>query len=560
MSAIEHSPTAHAPAAHPQAAAPSRPAFTAERLCDLAAAALIVGLAALVFATFRDYGISNDEEVQHVYGQKLIDFYLSGFADRSAFGYRNLYLYGGLFDMAAVAFAQVSPFGAYETRHLLSGLIGVGGVAVVWRLARLLAGPRAGLLAALLLAGAAVWYGASFNHTKDIPFAVGMTWSLLLSCRVVQELPRPRLSLALWLGAALGLTLGMRVGGLLAAIYLGAGIAVWFALRLRRGRAGFAADLLATVRALAPALLVAYALMGLFWPWSVFAPLNPLRALEAFSHFTYTIDTILAGEEMKMYEVPASYLPIYLVLKLPLVVLGGLALAGALAVARRRRLLADPAGLLPLGLAVLGAAFPILYFVLTRPPAYDAIRHFLFVVPPLVVLAALGYDAGWRALARVRPRLAAVAPAAFAAALAHQAYAIAALHPHQYVYYNELVGGLEGAGRDYVTDYWANTAPEAIVALEAYLRRESKGRPALGSYTVAFCGERISSEAYMPPYLRWTKDWRRADFFVAPTHMDCDRALGGRIIHEVKRLGATLGVVKDRRPLLARGGPVRSGS
>ena len=66
---------------------------------DLLAVAMAAALAVLVLATFRDYGISNDEEVQHVYGQKLLDFYLSGFADRSAFEYRNLYLYGGFFDM-----------------------------------------------------------------------------------------------------------------------------------------------------------------------------------------------------------------------------------------------------------------------------------------------------------------------------------------------------------------------------------------------------------------------------------------------------------------------------
>jgi hypothetical protein len=291
----------------------------------------------------------------------------------------------------------------------------------------------------------------------------------------------------------------------------------------------------------------------------VFAPLNPLRAIQAFSHFTYSIDTILDGEQMKMYAVPASYLPAYLAVKLPLVVLAGLALATLLAGARWRRLGGDLGALLPLGLTALAAAFPIVYFVLARPPAYDAIRHFLFVVPPLVVLAALGYDAAWRTLARRRPLMAAAVPAALAAALAHQGFAIVALHPHQYVYYNELVGGLAGAGRNYVTDYWVNTAPEAIEALEDYLRRENNGRPVLGVYTVAFCGERISGEAYMAPYLRWTKDWRRADFFISPTHMGCDRALGGRVIHEVTRLGATLGVVKDRRPLLARG-PGRGGS
>ena len=544
----------------PARAADGRPLPDPNRLFDLLAAGLLALLAVLVCATFLDYGISNDEEVQHVYGQKLLDFYLSGFADRSAFEFRNLYLYGGLFDMLAVALAPISPYGAYETRHLLSGLIGVGGVAAVWRLARHFAGPRAGFIAALLLACTAVWYGASFNHTKDVPFAVGMTWSALLACRAIERLPRPPLSTTLWLGVALGLTLGLRVGGLLAVVYLAAAVGGWFALRLWRRREGALRDLGRALVALAPTAAVAYALMVLCWPWAAFAPLNPLRALQAFSQFNYAIDTMFDGAQMKMYAVPATYLPVYLGLKLPLSVLFGVALAAVFALAALRRRGLSVERLTSFCLLGLTAAFPVLYFMAARPPAYDAIRHFMFVVPPLVVLAALGYDRLWRALAGRGRLAAAAAPAALALATAHQAWALAALHPHQYVYYNELVGGLEGASGRYVTDYWFNTAPEAIEALEAHLRQENGGRTVLGPYTVAFCGERISGEAYMAPYLRWTKDWRRADFFISPTSMGCDRVLAGRVIHEVRRLGVTLGVVKDRRPMLARSAPGRERS
>ncbi len=43
------------------------------------------------------------------------------------------------------------------------------------------------------------------------------------------------------------------------------------------------------------------------------------------------------------------------------------------------------------------------------------------------------------------------------------------LHPYQYLYYNPLVGGLEGAARNYDTDYWVNIMPEAVDELEAYV-------------------------------------------------------------------------------------------
>jgi hypothetical protein len=53
--------------------------------------------------------------------------------------------------------------------------------------------------------------------------------------------------------------------------------------------------------------------------------------------------------------------------------------------------------------------------------------------------------------------------------------------------------------------------------------------------------------------LEWTRDFRRADFFVAPTHMNCDRMLNGRVVATVERLDVVIGVVKDRRAEVERG-------
>jgi hypothetical protein len=66
-----------------------------KRLSYLLFGALVI----FILLTFKQYGISNDEQVQHVYGQLLLKFYSSGFSDQSAFVYKNLYLYGGFFDL-----------------------------------------------------------------------------------------------------------------------------------------------------------------------------------------------------------------------------------------------------------------------------------------------------------------------------------------------------------------------------------------------------------------------------------------------------------------------------
>src|SRR5215813_2009835 len=66
---------------------------------DIASCLLLSALVAAALLTFRDYAISTDEGVQHHYGELIIAYYRSGFADRELFTYENLYLYGGLFDI-----------------------------------------------------------------------------------------------------------------------------------------------------------------------------------------------------------------------------------------------------------------------------------------------------------------------------------------------------------------------------------------------------------------------------------------------------------------------------
>ena len=150
----------------------------------------------LVGSTFQHYGISWDEEIQNTYGKKILSFYLSGFEDQSVFKHFNLYLYGGSFDLVAAIVNTVSPFGEYETRHLLGGLVGTLGLAGVWRLGRLFGGPRVGFLALLLMVVTPVYYGHMFINPKDIPFACGMVWSLYLMCRMMGMLPRVPLKIA----------------------------------------------------------------------------------------------------------------------------------------------------------------------------------------------------------------------------------------------------------------------------------------------------------------------------------------------------------------------------
>lgn len=509
---------------------------------DLVSALLLAALLITVLALFRDYAISNDEEVQHKYGEMILAYYASGFTDTHLFEFRNLYLYGGLFDVLAILIGHVVPADIYQVRHVLCALIGIGGIAATWATARMIAGPRAGMFAAIALAICGPWFGSMFNHTKDIPFAAAVMGSIYFLVRIARALPQPRRRDIVCYGLLLGAALGLRAAGLLTLIFVLTAIAIAIPAA-ETSRARFA---LRSFLALLPAFMVAYLIMIFAWPWAALDPFNPIRGLLTFNHFHYEIRTMLSGESYDMANVPRWYVPVYLGIKLPLTMLCGALLGLLLAIIQtplRDRI--DPQRQRETLFIGFTAAFPVLCQVVLHGPAFTGLRHFLFVVPPLAVLAGIGYDAALNFLTRRRREFATAAFGVLGVWVAWNVTTLVRLHPYEYMFYNPIVGGLDGALRRYEGDYWLNIMREAVGDLQIYVAGLSKDPDK--TYTVAVCGERLpfEKEAHLP--LRYTDDWDTADFFLAPTQMNCDRAMFGRTVVAIERLGTVIGVVKDMR-------------
>lgn len=524
-------------------------------LYDLASLVLLAVLAILVLTTFRDYAITNDEWIQHRYGELIVAYYRTGFADRSLFALYNLYLYGGLFDSLAVLLGHVVSLDIFDLRHLMSAAIGVGGLGAALATARLIAGPRAGFLTGVALAVCGSWYGTMFHHTKDIPLAAAMAGAIYFLARVARDLPRPRLRHVIGFGVLTGAALGVKVLALLLVCYVPVAIALNSPARWVRAPRDAMSFMAASLLQFIPALLIAYAIMVVAWPWSALAPLNPIRGLISFGDFGYDISTVLDGHIFRMATVPRWYVPTYLLIKLPLLMLAGTALALMFVAVpslaqeeasdRRRR---------DVALISFAAFFPLLCEAIAHGPAFCGLRHFLFVLPPMAVLTGIGLDAAVARAAAWRRPVAAALLAVIAAGFSWNALMLYRLHPYEYVVYNPLVGGLAGASRLYATDYWATTMPEAVDGLEAYLAKTEPvvSRDAHHVYTVAFCGERAAFLKRAKPHLHWSKVWETADFFIAPTHMNCDLNSRGKVVATVKRLGVPLGYVKDQRMMIAQ--------
>jgi hypothetical protein len=525
-----------------------------EGFWDELSVALVAVAAIAVMLTFTDYGVTWDEDVHNWYGVFVLDYYLSGFRDLRSLHWGDLYNYGAAFDLTAAALNHISPFGTYETRHLLNGLLGVLGLIGVAKLGRALGGPRASFIAALFLVLTPNYYGQMFNNPKDVPFAAGMVWAMYYLVRLIPTLPRPSFSLVARFGVACGLALGVRVGGLLLFCYLGLVLSLfvlWHALEARRWRVFFEDAWAGFWRIVLPAVLVAYPIMLLFWPWAQQAPFeNPLRTLAYFSHEIFPFRTLFAGRYFPATDLPWAYLPTYIVLALPELILLLLAAAPVfgLVVAHRRgwRLPRERA----LQLFILGFAivFPVAYAVAIKAVLFDGMRHFIFVLPLIAALTAVLADHALSALQRVPIRRYVYGVVALYG-LWHVGV-MAALHPDEYVYYNGFIGGVEGAAGLFKLDYWANSYAEAVGGLEDHLRAEYGADFLNHDFTVAVCGPPVSAAYYFPSNFIYTNNREEAEFFIAFTKDDCDKLLPGRVIYRVERMGTLLSEVIDRRAAL----------
>ena len=533
----------------------SSPRISQELFWSRASLRLMMFAIVLVLLTFRDYGVTWDEDAHNWYGAFVLDYYLSFFVDQSALHWRDLYNYGAIFDTVAAALNRASPIGIYETRHLLNALVGILGLVGCCKLGRAIGGARVGFLAALFLFLTPNYYGQMFNNPKDIPFAVGVVWATYYTVQIMPVLPQPPLRLMIKFGVVVGMTMGVRVGGLMLLCYLGLLLAIdgiWRTTTARRAFLLIESAWGAFFRVFLPAVVFAYPVMLLFWPWGQTDPIeNPLRALAFFSHQTFPFSTLFDGRFIPASDLPWTYLPTYIALALPELVLVLLLYAPILAGTAILRGWPDlrRETVLSHFIVGFGIVFPVAFAIAIKAVLFDGMRHFIFVLPLIAVAAAVVADQAWSRIGGL-PYRRPIYAMLIIYGIAHLSIMVM-LHPNQYVYYNAFVGGIGGAQHKFKLDYWANSYAEAVRGLENYLFATYGPNFEDREFTVAVCGPPISADYYFPANFRFTRQRAQADFFIAFTKDNCDRSLPGRPVYRVERMGALLSVVLDRRGTFA---------
>ena len=300
-----------------------------------------------------------------------------------------------------------------------------------------------------------------------------------------------------------------------------------------------------------PVAILSYGVMLVFWPWAQSAPItHPLSALSVFSHEIVPTKILFDGCSTLRDGPVDLFARLYRL---------GAARADGNAAARRadvaavalfRRRGTGIGRVLPLFMLGFTIVFPVAYAIAIKAVLFNGMRHFIFVLPPIAVAAALVADIALE-LARRLPYRRPYTPRSGCTAW-RMSSVMVMLHPDQYVYYNGFVGGVAAprtsssstTGRipmprrcaDWKIICASNTAP---ISRSTNSPSQSAGRRSRRAY-------------YFPPNFR-TVVQREEGGFRDRLHLGRRRALSAAACRFIgsTRMGALLSVVVDHREYLA---------
>jgi hypothetical protein len=102
-------------------------------------------------------------------------------------------------------------------------------------------------------------------------------------------------------------------------------------------------------------------------------------------------------------------------------------------------------------------ALPVFIAAMGLIPIYNNFRHLLFILPPVFIFAGFGLDRlfSWVTIPLIRVLFVILI-------LLPGIVGIVQLHPYQYIYYNEFIGGVDGAAGRFEMDYWCTSFREVM--------------------------------------------------------------------------------------------------
>jgi hypothetical protein len=503
------------------------------------------------FSFLDDYGMGWDEVTRWNSGDIKVDYYLSLLDGTSAEFNKQMSgdRYPGLFDLTLASLHRLTGGDRMWMGHALSlCFAAVGLIATSW-LANTVFGPRVAFISTLLLVVFPNFYGHAMINPKDIPFMAMYTLGLAAVLHVsgmAWETGKITPVQSLLAGLTIGLAAACRVPGI---VLLGMAGAAWgFALLWGARKQNHPASpprMLANITSsMAVCGVVAFLVLFVFFPRLHFQLFNGIAKVSSSLHTSASsIPLLYNGQVMDAGDGPATYAMGFFMLSTPVWMLI-LTVAGiSFAVIRLSRSISlEPGRFLQLLLLLLFAAFPWLYVAVAHPALHNGIRHMLWAIPPLMILAGFGYEAVHRLIRSKFPGIHWLPPITISLCLIAQIFQLYRSHPYQYVYFNFLAGERSSVINRYEGEYWFTSTRHLMEVLPCVA--EWNGDPK-NPVKVRISGPLNAAYPFIPEGFILVDSFEEAEYYVSNTTFRMDLMAEGEVVYQIDSAGIPIGVIKQ---------------
>ena len=426
----------------------------------------------------RDAGISCDDVLHYDHSLAVYNYFATHGEDKSALEtpVTNLRYYGQSYDNIVTVLARwFSIDDVYSFRHLMSAVAGwltifITAIFGIW-----LSGYGTGILIIILFAASPTFIGHSLNNLKDIPFALSYIAAIFLALRLLISDKKLYWYEIVLLVLSIAFSISIRAPGILLICYLlFFFFVIWLNRYITEGRYNLKLDglrLIILILISASAFIIGI----IFWPYALQSPIkNVVESYRVMAHFPDTFRQIFEGRNEWSDFMPWYYLPKSMAITIPVVVIAG---TGCFFLFLKK--IHQSGKDLIYFLIFFSVLFPMFFVIIQKSNLYSSWRQFLFLYPPVILIAATGlhYLISYSGKNSYKWGIFTV----LILLLVHPVRFIIRNHPYEYIYYNQLVGGLKGAYGKYETDYYYVSQTAASEWLIEYLKEKGIDSASVGA-------------------------------------------------------------------------------
>ena len=467
-----------------------------------------------------DFPVNIDELLHYSHARRIIDWYLSGGTDRACFDtpVSNLKYYGQSVDnLSALINRILKPDNEYLIRHIIGAIFGWLLILFTSLGARELTGRYStASVAGILMLLLPPVMGQFCNNLKDIPFAAGYAFCMFSTIRVFNGFPHIPWKHVVQLTIGIAFLISVRVGGLVLYPYLLLFLLVWIFISWKQNRLQ---DLRGGIlrRFILKGLLVLVAgYFGglLFWPFGLENPIvHPLESLSMMEHYSISIRQIFRGSWFWSTSLPGTYLPVWLIISIPEIIMLGFVFY-LITLVRRKDTFSFNEFII-----LFAFLFPLIYVLIIDSNLYSGWRQMYFLAPPMVILSALGMERMQGLFSKRRMILISLAALLILSAIPPLRHYYK--NPDtSYVYFNTLSGGNKKAWSRFEYDYYWHGMKRAAEWFDEHIPDDGTSKTLVSNFDISvyLAHRRDIKVSYIHYDMRSREDWDYGVFGVNYIH------------------------------------------